>query len=286
MRCEAFLDRIDKLLEGGLAPAERDGLLAHLATCADCRDLVAAFRSAEDAPGDPALSHAILARTSGATCQTARSRLCARLDGEFDASDAALVDGHLSHCPTCAGLARAVERLRDELPRLATVEPGHAFTMGVLARTSRRPRREPLAARVLAAGARLMARPRIAWEGAFVATAVLALPAMVPGSPVMDLAGRTREIVRPALPAPALAVGELRDWLREFESSVLDRSVAGLARVGAGARDVSSNLTRSGVEAWRGIRLGFGTLARSAASERTGATVEPIDPGAAEENAP
>src|SRR5690242_18078032 len=107
MSCEFLFDRAAGLLDGSLAPSDRDAARLHLEECAECWALLAALEAA----ADPELSDAILERTSGVACESARARLCDRIDEALGPVDAELVDGHLSHCSECGALARALRAL-------------------------------------------------------------------------------------------------------------------------------------------------------------------------------
>jgi anti-sigma factor RsiW len=174
MTCERVFDLATRFLDGTSGDDERAAIMSHVATCADCRDLIAALRHAP--PEDPELTTAILRCTTGAVCDSVRDRLCDRVDGTLDPIEAGRVSGHLAGCPECAALDRVLTWMRVELPRLADIEPDPEFVAAVLARTSLRPRRSPLAEKWLAAVRGLLERPRIALEGAFVAAALLVLP--------------------------------------------------------------------------------------------------------------
>ena len=279
MSCDAFVGRFDALLDGSLARFEHDEIVRHLEECADCRDLCAALAAGREDAEDPQLSERILARTSGAACGSAVSRLCAWSDGELDAVDADLVAGHLRHCSECAGLARTLAQLQVELPRLASVDPGPAFLENVLARTSRRARREPLGARF---GARfgvlvvqLFDRPRIALEGAFVAMAILVAPVLVPGSPFADVPGRALDIVREPPPRSRLLIGQVRGTLDDLESTLASGASAAWkathARVVEDATAAAVNVKRNCASTWETIRNRVGTLRGPAASSQQGA---------------
>jgi len=273
--CEAFLERVDALLDGTLARSDREDMLRHLENCADCRGLFAALVAAGDAPEDPGLAAAILARTSGAACASARSRLCARVDGELEAFDAELVDGHLRCCPECEGLARALEWIEQDLPRLATIDPGPGFVEWVLARTSRSPRRMPLGARLDAMLAHLLDRPRVAWEGAFAATLILFAPVFVPGSPFGDL--------------PRQALGQLRGTVNQLEATLVVGARDAWATAGAvvveGSSELASGFARQSTDTLQSIRQRLGTFHGSAASGQTsgGTETNDTDPDAAQE---
>jgi anti-sigma factor RsiW len=174
MTCERALDLAAGFLDGTLRGEARATLARHLAGCDDCRGLIAALRDAP--PEDPDLTTAILQRTAGSVCEGVRGRLCDRVDATDDPIAAGRVNGHLSRCPECAALARVLASVRAELPRLADVDGDPELVAAVLARTSLRPPPTPLAARWRASVRQLLDRPRIALEGAFVATTVLLLP--------------------------------------------------------------------------------------------------------------
>jgi predicted anti-sigma-YlaC factor YlaD len=174
MTCERVLDLAVSFLDGTLGGETRAVVVHHLAWCNDCRNLIAALRDAP--PEDPELTTSILQRTAGSVCDSVRERLCDFVDATLDPTEAGRVSGHLSRCPDCTALGRVLASAQSELPRLADVDPDPAFVALVLARTSGRPRRVPLAERWLAAVRQLLDRPRVALEGAFVAAAILVLP--------------------------------------------------------------------------------------------------------------
>ena len=97
-------------------------------------------------PDDPALTEAILERTSGSPCVRAREQLGDLTDGRLAATDTELMRLHLGHCRPCAALADTLAWLAEELPAMATLEPDDAFLADVLRATSRRPAPRPVAA--------------------------------------------------------------------------------------------------------------------------------------------
>lgn len=268
MNCESLLDRATGWLDGSLEGPARAEVDRHLETCSDCRDLLAALAAAPSE--DPGLADAILARTSGSACGSARARLCARLDGELDAIDAGLVDGHLRHCPECEGLARVLRRMEADLPLLAAADPGPGFVESVLARTSRRPRPVPFAERWAAAVSRLFDRPRVALEGAFLAVAVVAVPLAVDPAPLAHVRGAVNAI------EASVRSGTRTAWATT-ESFVVERSVV-----------VASELTRRSTDTLETIRLRYGTFpARGASGETGGGTgTENRSPETPQETAP
>ncbi len=289
MSCDSFFQRVAELLDGSLTRSDREEVSRHLEDCADCRGLCAALAAAGDAPEDPGLAQAILARTTGAACPGARSRLCAWVDGELDAFDADLVEGHLRRCPECGDLARALERMQEELPRLAASDPGPRFVETVLSRTSRRPRRMPLRARGASVLSWLLDRPRVAWEGAFVATLVLAAPVLASRPPLADLMSRALDLVQHQAPERRRALGQLRGTVNDLEAILVVSARGTWARTGAAVVEdstaLASGLARQTTNSWETIRRRFGTFPGSAASGQKSGGTGPSDrePDAAQE---
>ena len=112
-----------------------------------------------------ALTQAILARTSGSPCERLHELACDFVDGELGEAQGSLLLGHMAHCAACAALVRALAESKTVLPALAEVDPGPWFTQRVLRSTSMRPAGTGFDAR--AAWRKLMHRPRIALEAAY-----------------------------------------------------------------------------------------------------------------------
>jgi hypothetical protein len=111
----------------------------------------------------------VLARTSGG-CGRVRELLAGRPDTALADIDAHLVGGHLAGCAACSEMAVVLDAARLELASLAMLEPGPGFVEGVLERTSRRAAQPTLTDRWRGVWERLVSRPRLAWEVAYVAT--------------------------------------------------------------------------------------------------------------------
>jgi len=221
MNCETFLRILADYQENALAPERRREAEAHLAICEGCRSLVQ-----PDAPIPPDLAKGILARTTGSACGRLREQAAAHVDGELDGLQSALVEGHLEHCPECAALVSALRKLTTMLPSLAEADPGPLFLRDVLAATSRNPlwqsaaqpfSWQDLGERLM----RLLRRPRIAFEAAYVGTLAGFLFVSFPGSRLSPGPGET-EFLR--LPAPVIhaagiaerAADSGREQLREI----------------------------------------------------------------------
>jgi anti-sigma factor RsiW len=224
MNCETFLRILADYQENALAPERRREAEAHLAICEGCRSLVQ-----PDAPIPPDLAKGILARTTGSACRRLKEQAAAHVDGELDGLQSALVEGHLEHCPQCAALVSALREISTVLPSLAMVDPGPIFTRDILAATSRNPAWQPaaepfswqdLGERLV----RLLRRPRIAFEAAYVGTLAGFLFVSYPGSQISPGPGETRRLESLRLSAPMIRAAGMvertaesaREQLREI----------------------------------------------------------------------
>ena len=118
-------------------------------------------------PPDDSLTRAILARTSGSPCARLKELACDLVDGELAPDLQTLAQAHLEHCADCAALVAALRVSTPLMPQMADLDPGPAFTAQVMAATVRRPL--PLVRP--GAWTRLMGRPRIALELAYLGVA-------------------------------------------------------------------------------------------------------------------
>lgn len=203
MICRDFERRLEPWLDGALPAGERAACDRHLAQCPRCRELMALAGGLD--PGvwevseqPPDLAPEILSRTSGAACARVREWLVPLVDpsedGPLPEAEHALVELHLETCADCRALRSELEVLREDLPRLAEIDPGPGFVEGVLARTShgragspgrlvgwwRRLRAATVPGPLLP---RLVRRPRFAWEAAYVAVLLLTPLIASAGSP-------------------------------------------------------------------------------------------------------
>ena len=176
MDCTEFTDRLDAMLEGALPSAEQALADAHAVRCAECRGLVSELRALR-ADGPPAplppaeLTDAVLARTSGPVCTQAETYLGELVDGLLGEMDQSLVEAHLEHCPRCASLRATLERLADDLPAFAELDPTPTLVPTVVERTHPQPAWGAAAFERVGTG--LLQRPRIAWEAGYVAALVV-----------------------------------------------------------------------------------------------------------------
>ncbi len=146
------------------------------------------------------LTRNILARTSGSPCQRLQDLACAYVDDELEAGQQSLVRSHLDICSDCAALVAALTTSQTELPRLAHLNPGPWFTQRVLRATVHRPERH-------STWWKLMHRPRIALEAAYLGAAAGLLGSYLP-LPTPNFA-RVPAMVQPLSASVQRVVGQV-----------------------------------------------------------------------------
>ncbi len=278
MNCRGFQDRFDAYLEDRLYAEVRREAQAHLDGCAGCRDLVRLARLDLDGSDDLDLTAAILEQTAGSSCAAAHERLCAFVDGELEALDTSLVGGHVDGCADCAGLQRTLISMAKALPQLAELDPGEAFTAGVLAATaptsSAAAARQQVAAhasKLTEAFYRLLQRPRIAWEGAYLGAMVLTVLFVLPGSPLVSASTEAIDLVRTNPLSQLRAEGDAATGTPATAGNVeVPTRVETLWR--ATGLHIFASARMAAVDAYTTISADLGTLLRSDASvEESGA---------------
>jgi len=226
------------------------------------------------APAD--LLGAVLARTSGPACGSARARLCEHADRLLAPVDEDLVGMHLEGCGECGGLAAALARLSTDLPTLAEMEPGPRFVTDVLARTSRR---ETLTARLLDACRRLAQRPRIAWEGAYAGSIALLILFGTPNAPFAGVPGKALDLVRAVQVAvPAAAIEDEVPRIRTVVRSRWEETKSGMK---GRTRVLATEVQRRSSRTWDRLVQDLGTawdrIASQEATKDTNSTVDAQD---------
>ena len=184
MNCAGFDRRLDGLLEGTCSRPEWEEAEGHARSCQRCAPLLDALAGGgekQNSSDAETLAEAVIARTSGSTCKSARDRLPSLVDGELRPFERQLVEGHLSRCGECSRLAEALALASAILPTFAELRPPVALLPGVVAATSRRPPIPTPIERLTAWFERLASRPRFSLEVAYTLTLLLAL---VFGNPV------------------------------------------------------------------------------------------------------
>lgn len=177
---EALLDRV----EAPLSAEREEAVAAHLADCEACR----AFEASLAGPLDV---HEIdlAGPASRAACEQVASEFSRYVEGD-DAIDAELLAAHCETCPTCEAMVAVWPAIADELVALREIDPGAGFVEAVVARTSgATPGALDRARAVVGA---LLARPRIAWELAYLGAILVWLVA-----PGLDLRPSEKTLSRP-----------------------------------------------------------------------------------------
>jgi anti-sigma factor RsiW len=173
-----------------------------------------------DAGGHEALTRAILARTSGNACGSARERLCDFVDDTLAPFDRSLVEGHLAHCPACANLAAALAESTGVLPSFATLAPSTSVVFDVLRATSRRPPEPGVGERLSAWLGRVAARPRFSLEVAYVLTVLLLVVLGNPVAAFRDASVRVQPRMAVVADAVRRPIAQLRTAGEETLTSV------------------------------------------------------------------
>ena len=214
MDCAGFESLLFDSLDREIALADRAWMRAHENGCARCHRLAALVCGEHEpntADNAEAFVAAIMANTSGQPCEHAEILLVS--DDAVAADSAELVRMHLAACPNCTALARTVARLRPELTALADADPGPGFVTAVMAATPNRDefirgrRQGPWTG----LRDRLIRRPRLASEIAYVVTASILLMFGWPAASLFELAIATETRLEQSLEAStAAAVAELR----------------------------------------------------------------------------
>lgn len=172
-----------------------------------------------DPGASPELTRAILVRTSGDPCQRLQSLACDFVDGSLEAGQASLVRLHLGHCVACSALVEALASLQADLPAMAQVDPGPWFTQAVLRATRHQPIRP--SADLQSLWWRLMHRPRIALEAAYLGAAAGLMGIYLP---LPDLAPRVPALVQPLGDSALRVAGQMAQAERRTSAS-LQRSL-------------------------------------------------------------
>jgi predicted anti-sigma-YlaC factor YlaD len=260
MKCRDFIDLLEELLEEHLPEDARRAALEHAQGCESCSELLV---TATDPSFD--LADAVLERTSGSPCDSARKLLCDNLDGDLERVDSELVRLHLAGCEECAALSRTVAALSRDLPVLAEMKPDSRFLEEVLARTL--PVESPAgrwAVRVIQGWQALMRRPRIALEGAYIGTAVLVLAFGAQSALLAEIPRRALEL------ASVNPVSEISRPAARLQTNISWKArsvwrVTGSRAIDA-CEEMGAEVVRMSIEAGARIRADVGTLVDDAAS--------------------
>jgi len=190
MNCMRFEELLFDWLDGELDTPHSDAMVAHMGDCERCSALHAL--ASEDADGLLAAPENLLGDIMSASgvdaCGRARQRLVEHEGAGLDTLDPVLAM-HAESCAECGALHRALRALREDLPRLAELEPDADFLESVMQATVAAPRLADW-------WQRLLGRPRLALEGAYVGTLILALTFVTPAAAFTQVPARVLKELR------------------------------------------------------------------------------------------
>jgi predicted anti-sigma-YlaC factor YlaD len=212
MDCKGFSDLLEELLAERLTEDLRHEMQDHAESCKSCRVVL-------EPPAD--LLGAILDQTSGSTCDSAHELLCDYVEEKLEPTDEALAGMHLEGCSDCTALSGTIAQLSSDLPLLAEMEPDAGFVDEVMARTIE----AHWSTRFEKFWRNLLARPRIAWEGAYVGAFIFALIFITPGSPLAGVPKTALDLAN-VNPVVELAepVGKMQDRVSSEARSIWSKA--------------------------------------------------------------
>lgn len=270
--CRQFESRLDAFVAGALPTDEHRLLRDHADTCSRCAALLGVVLDPPPEAGS-GLVAAVLETTSGSGCRAAHSLLCDWTDGRLAATDSALVEDHLRHCPGCTSLAAALQRLTDDLPRLAEHAADVRFVDDVLRLTS-----AAATARTATPGWRqrlrqgwesLSQRPRFAWEVAWLGTAILVLLVGTPQSPLRHMPQDALAIVQTDPTAVGRALHQPMErtweWMRDDVEGTWEATGGRVVEGIATRRDEWGDRHPRAQESWQSLQQHMPTLRQSIA---------------------
>lgn len=198
------------------------------------------------------LTRAILARTSGSPCLRLQDLACAFVDGELDAGQHDLAQSHLEHCEACSALVAALVECQATLPQLVEVNPGPWLTQRVLRATVHQP---PPRFDLNHAWQRLMHRPRIALEAAYLGAAASLMGIYLP-IPTPTFASRVPALVQPLSASAHRVVDQMVQVERRTTTSVQQRvaPMETLQQAPSTVRRLWLRITTRIKTAWQGFR--------------------------------
>lgn len=177
MNCQKFESHLESFLSGRLPSTSMQECRTHLESCAACSELLDLMENQfirDEAPHAEELVQAVLGKTTGKSCNQAHEWLPDHVDGLLPGARRALLEQHLEHCPRCQQIHQTLRELKEQLPRLAEMDPGRSFPWRVMQATRQLDHLTPRERfRFNQIWHRLVYRPRLAWEAAYALTLLL-----------------------------------------------------------------------------------------------------------------
>lgn len=194
MNCRKFESQLELFLAEKLTSASMQECRAHLESCPTCRELLdlATQKPIQIEPTETEkLVQAVLEKTSGKNCGHSHELLPDYVDGILATSSRELIEQHLENCHSCQRIHQTMKELKEVLPGLAQIDPGSAFTwecMQAFRQVQTQHSQSWIWLRRI--WGRLLTRPRIAWESAYILTllffVLLKLGTFFPGLPQVE----------------------------------------------------------------------------------------------------
>jgi len=177
MNCRKFESQMELFLAEKLPTASMQECRMHLESCLACREL-AHLAAREPIQIEPAETEefvqAVLDKTSGKSCTQSHELLPDYAHGALSAASSELIRQHLENCHSCRQIHQTLKELKEELPGLAQMYPGSGFILECMrAFRQEQNQRSQSWIRPGTMWGRLLARPRLAWESAYVLTLLL-----------------------------------------------------------------------------------------------------------------
>ena len=167
------------------------------------------------------LTSAILARTSGSSCERAAAMIAGRPERMPAGTAAALLASHLEHCAACRALEQTLDEARAALASMVEMAPAPGFAADVFRRTSAKRKWSTSGRRLAtaslweltagwrdrgaAAWQKALARPRLSLELAYLATVLVVLVVGNPALIAEKLGARTAAVPPSAMTGQAAA---------------------------------------------------------------------------------
>ena len=255
--CRFIEDHLEEVLEGTLSPETLASVQSHRTGCASCQrllDLLEGKCLPMEVDLPPEWPRVVLELTSGVPCKRVQSRLGSWVDRDLPTEESELFQQHVEHCPDCRPLSEILTELKTVLPAMAQVRPDSGFCASVLAATVDQP---SWRSRAVKGWQRLLERPRIAWEAAYLGTLlVLGVFSIFPfsgGGMLAQRLGISSVRSLSAWESICRTVSSPKNLELEMTTRVLVTADASLGTAKLALTRSASGLSQIAIKAWKSI---------------------------------
>jgi hypothetical protein len=187
------------------------------------------------------------------------------VDGELPGADHDLVAAHLGHCARCEALRATLVWVGAALPAMAELDPGPELTRAVLEATAAHAPRPARWRTLVAAGWRqMLARPRFAWEAAYVGLLLVVALFGTSVSPFRDVPPRALAAVqldpRSAVQGAGTRARAVHGGIGAIGRYAWDITVSPVSRRLAAQADAYADGHPGMHEAWGNLMLHMGEM--------------------------